>query len=259
VAKRVNPTILYTGHVSHIRHTPFRYRFRYAIWMLCVDLDRIDEIAALSKIFAHNRFGLTALHDKDHGFRDGSALRLYAQAALAQAGLSEYGATIRFIAMPRILGYGFNPISFYFCYDSQGALGAVLHQVKSTFGDQIGYVMPVATQSGVIHQSAPKSMHVSPFFDMQGGYRFALTPPGEKFAVSIQYGAEVKRLTATMVLHARPFSDSAQARLLLKMPFTSLKVIAAIHWQALKLFFRGAKFHAEPNLRHAPIITGTVE
>jgi len=255
----VNPTILYTGHVSHIRHVPFRNRFKYAIWMLCIDLDRIGEVSACSKTFAHNRFGLTALYDKDHGFRDGSALRGYVEAALAQAGLAEYGATIRFIAMPRILGHGFNPISFYFCYDAQGRLGAVLHQVKSTFGDQVGYVMPVAAQSAVIHQSAPKSMHVSPFFDMQGGYRFALTPPGEKFAVSIQYGAEVKRLTATMVLHARPFSDSALARLLLQMPFTSLKVITAIHWQALKLFFRGAKFHSEPNPPHAPIITGSGE
>lgn len=255
----MKPAMLYAGRVAHTRHSPFRHRFSYAIWMLCIDLDRIDEVAAQSRTFAHNRFGLTALQDKDHGLRDGSGLRSYVQAALAQAGLAEYGAVIRFIAMPRILGYGFNPISFYFCYSGEGVLGAVLHQVKSTFGDQVGYVMPVGTQSGVIHQSAPKSMHVSPFFDMQGGYRFSLTPPGDKFVVSIQYGAEVKRLTATMVLRALPFSDAAVGRLLLQMPFTSLKVVAAIHWQALKLFLRRAKFVPEPSLPHAPIIVGRGE
>jgi DUF1365 family protein len=102
-------------------------------------------------------------------------------------------------------------------------------------------------------------MHVSPFFDMQGGYRFALTPPADKFTVSIQYGAEVKRLTATMQLQARPFSDGALLRLLLQMPLTPMKVMAAIHWQALKLFLRGAKFHAAPVAKHLPIVAGNSE
>ena len=91
-------------------------------------------------------------------------------------------------------------------------------------------------------------MHVSPFFDMQGGYRFALDPPGEKFTVSIQYGAEVKRLTATMRLTARnPDFQTALLWLLLQMPLTPMKVIAAIHWQALKIFLRGARFHQRPS------------
>ncbi len=226
--------------------------------MLCLDLDQLDAIAAGSKFFAHNRFGLTAFYDKDHGFRDGSALRSYVQAALAEAGLGEYEAAIRFIAMPRVLGYAFNPISFYFCYNAQGVLGAVLHQVKNTFGDQVGYLMPVETP-GIIRQSAPKSMHVSPFFDMQGGYRFALIPPAEKFNVSIRYGAEVTRFTATMALRGIPFSDEALLRLLLQMPFASVKVVAAIHWQALKLFLRGAKFFSEPKAAHARIVIGSSE
>ncbi len=250
---------LYAGEVSHVRHIPFLHRFSYKIWMLYVDLDEIDELAARSKYFAHNRFALTAIYDKDHGYRDGSAPRAYAQAALDQAGLGEYGATIRLLAMPRLLGYAFNPISFYFCHDAQGRLGAVLHQVKNTFGGQVGYVMPVATEAGAIRQSAPKTMHVSPFFDMQGGYQFTLTPPGERFVVSIEYGAEVKRLTAAMRLRGQPFSDAALLRQALLIPFTSFKVIAAIHWQALKLFLRGAKFHAIPKAAHAPIVTGSGE
>jgi DUF1365 family protein len=227
--------------------------------MLGVDLDRIDELAAKSKIFAHNRFAAVAIRDKDHGFRDGSSLRCYVETALAEAGLERYGGRIFFLSTPAVLGYSFNPISFYFCHDAQGRLGAVLHQVKNTFGDQIGYLMPVVQDGAVIRQTAPKRMHVSPFFDLQGGYRFAFNAPGKNFTVSIQYGAEIKRLTATMRLLARAYSDGALLRLLLQMPLTPMKVIAAIHWQALKIFLRGGKFHRVPAEPHAPIIAGEAQ
>jgi DUF1365 family protein len=260
MADRMIPgATLYAGRIAHVRHTPFRYRFDYRLWMLCIDLDCIDTVTAASKVFTHNRFGLTAINDKDHGFRDGSTLRCYAEAALAREGLGQFGAKILFMATPSVLGYAFNPISFYFCHDAAGTLGAILHQVKNTFGDQIGYLMPVEMEGPVIRQSVRKRMHVSPFFDMQGGYRFALTKPEKKFTVSIQYGAEVKRLTATMQLQARPFSDAALLRLLLQMPLTPVKVMAAIHWQALKLFLRGARFHAAPVENHLPIIAGKAE
>jgi DUF1365 family protein len=246
---------LYVGRVAHIRHTPFRHRFDYRIWMLSVDLDKIPELAR-SKLFAHNRFGLLSIHDKDHGFRDARPLRAYVQDALDRQNLGQFAARITFITMPRLLGYAFNPISFYYCHDSQGRLGAVLHQVKNTFGDQVGYLMPVQDAAN-IRQSAPKRMHVSPFFDMRGGYRFALTPPEQKLIVSIQYGTpEEKRMTATMSLRQRPWSAAAALRLLLEMPMTPVKVITAIHWQALKLFIRGAKFHAAPKEQHLKIIAG---
>jgi DUF1365 family protein len=250
---------LYAGRVAHIRHMPFRHRFDYRIWMLCADLDRLDEIAAGSRIFAHNQAGLISIRDRDHGFRDGRTLRGYVEAALTRENLQEFGVKIQFVTMPRLLGYAFNPISFYFCHDGAGRLGAVLHQVKNTFGDQIGYLMPVHG-GGMIRQTAPKRMHVSPFFDMQGGYRFALTAPGEKLTVSIQYGtAGQKRMTATMSLHARPFTDASVLRLLAQMPFVPMKVMGAIHWQALKLFLRGAKFQSAPKLGHDAVIAGEGE
>ncbi len=250
---------LYAGRVSHIRHMPFRHRFDYRIWMLAADLDRLDEIAAGSKFFAHNKFGLISVADKDHGFRDGRSLRGFVEAALARQKLAEFGAQILFVTMPRLLGYAFNPISFYFCHNAAGRLGAVLHQVKNTFGDQIGYLMPV-NGDGAIRQVAPKRMHVSPFFDMQGGYRFALTPPGETLTVAIQYGTtSQKRMTAAMRLHARPFTDASILRLLAEMPLAPLKVMISIHWQALKLFLKGAKFHGVPEQKHETIIAGEAE
>jgi DUF1365 family protein len=245
----MNPATIYAGRVAHIRHTPFRHRFDYRIWMLCADLDFLDDIGKQSKLFSHNKPGLISIQDKDHGFRDGRPLRAFVEAALARQNLQEYDKRIDFITTPRLLGYAFNPISFYFCHNAAGRLGAVLHQVKNTFGDQIGYLLPVTGEK--IRQSAPKRMHVSPFFDMQGGYRFALTPPDENFTVSIQYGtAEQKRMTATMILQGRPFNDAAILRQLAKTPLTQFKIIAAIHWQALKLYLRGATFHGVPAQKH---------
>jgi DUF1365 family protein len=250
------PATLYAGRVAHIRHTPFRHRFDYRMWMMAIDLDQIDETAGTSKFFNHNKPGLISIQDKDHGFRDGRPLRAFVEDALAQQNLTAFGARIIFITIPRLLGYAFNPISFYYCYDAQGKLGAVLHQVKNTFGGQIGYLLPVHGDS-LIRQSAPKRMYVSPFFDMRGGYRFALTPPGEKLAVSIQYGdAQQKRMTATMVLTAQPFTDASILRLLAQMPFAPMKVMMAIHWQALKLFLRGAKFHSVPPITRETMIAG---
>ena len=132
--------------------------------------------------------------------------------------------------------------------------------MKSTFGDQVGYLMPVRDATGPIRQSAPKRMHVSPFFDMQGGYRFSLTPPGERLVVGIRYGAAGQpRMTATMALTARPFSDASLIRYLIEMPFAPMKVMGAIHWQALKLWLRGARFHAMPTSKHDPVVAGEQE
>jgi DUF1365 family protein len=247
MANNMTPAaILYAGPVAHIRHVPPLRRFTYRVWMLSLDLDRIKDAENTSKLFSHNRFNLTALYDRDHGFRDGRSLRNYAEAALSRDGLSDYAAKITFMSMPRLLGYAFNPISFYFCYNVKGELGAVLHQVKNTFGDQTGYLMPVPPEPGPIRQTTKKRMHVSPFFDMQGGYNFAFTPPGENFNLAIEYGAEIKRLTATMQLKASEFSSQTLLKLILEIPFVTIKVIAAIHWQAVKLLFRGAKFHKAP-------------
>jgi DUF1365 family protein len=166
--------LLHAGRMGHVRHTPFRHRFGYRLWMLSVDLARVD--CAGSVLFAHNRLGVLSLHDRDHGPRDGSDLAAWVRGELQRAGLGAFGASIRMMAIPRVFGWAFNPIAFYFCRDGAGRLGAVLHQVKNTFGDQHGYLLPVDPETpatGIVHQQTGKRMHVSPFFDLRGGYRFA--------------------------------------------------------------------------------------
>lgn len=240
---------LHAGRVGHVRHAPFRHRFDYRLWMLSVDLDAMD--TARSWLFRANAPAVVGFRNADHGPRDGSALRPWVEARLRASGMERYAARIRFMAIPRVLGYAFNPIAFFFCSDADGHLGAVLHQVKNTFGDQTSYLLPTDALARTSHGLAQKRMHVSPFFDLDGGYRFAVSAPdftpGGEFALSIRYGAgDQPRLTATMRLRTRAFGDGALARLLLAMPLMPLKVVAAIHWQALRLWLRGARFHASP-------------
>ena len=213
---------LHVGRVGHIRHVAPRVRFDYRMWMLSIDLDAPPP---RSRLFRRNRPGLVSLHDRDHGPRDGSPLRPWVEARLAAAGLFRFAAGIRFMAIPRVLGYAFNPIAFYLCHDEQGRLGAVLHQVKNTFGDQTSYLLPIDGERG--HGRMAKRMHVSPWFDLAGGYRFAVSAPdiaapAGRFAVGIRYGADAEpRLTASMRLASRPFTDGALLRLLLAMPLAA--------------------------------------
>jgi hypothetical protein len=237
-------TRLHVGKVAHVRHTPFTHRFAYSMWMLSCDLDAPQQ----SWLFRRNRPGIVSLHDADHGPRDGSALRPWAETLLARAGLGSYTARIRFMAIPRVFGYAFNPIAFYLCFDHRGKLGAIIHQVKNTFGDQTAYVLSITDPNSVIKQNTAKRMHVSPFFDMKGGYRFSFTnPDSDDFRITIRYGAEdTPRMTATMRLKARPLTDATLLRLLLAMPLMPLKVFAAIHWEAIRLKLRGARYHPLP-------------
>ena len=238
-------TLLHVGDVAHVRHTPFRHRFRYRMWMLSCDLDATTP----TTLFQRNRAGLISLHDRDHGPRDGSALRPWAEAKFAQAGLAAFTHRIRFMTMPRIFGFAFNPISFFLGFDAEGRLGGVIHQVKNTFGDQTEYVLPIDPDAAIIRQHTGKRMHVSPFFDMKGGYKFAFSDPtGPDFNLSIRYGADdTPRMTATMRLHAEPITDRRLLGLLLSMPLMTVKVFAAIHWEALRLSLRGARYHPVPS------------
>jgi DUF1365 family protein len=252
------PPVLYAGPVVHFRHQPHRRLFKYRLWMLAIDLDDMDRLAKRSRLFRHNSAGLISVHDHDHGPRDGTALRPWVEKALASNDLSSFSARLRFIAMPRVFGYAFNPISFYFCYDQDNQLGAVLYQVRNTFGDQIGYLIPAQAGRSPIRQSVAKQMHVSPFFDMQGGYDFMTDLLPETFNAAIAYRTNTRRLTVKMRLTGSPFSSQALLKLLMAIPLSTLKVIIAIHWQALLLFLSGSKFYGDPKLHHDRIVKGSI-
>jgi len=239
---------LYVGEVMHRRSRPKAYEFVYRVFNIVLDIDRLAEPPARCRLFSHNRFNLFSFHDRDHGPRDGSALRPWIEEQLAAAGLSPAAAQVRLLCMPRVLGYGFDPLSIWYCHDAAGDLRAILYQVKNTFGDQHGYLLPVGDdRAGPSDHEFDKIFHVSPLIAMDARYRIRTTSPDESLAVLIRESDDDGEfLVATLTGERRVMTDGALIRQFLRVPFMSLKVIVAIHWQAIRLMLRGVKYTNRP-------------
>jgi len=235
---------IYEGHVMHMRLTPFAHRFRYRVFTLLLDIDRLEETLGRLRLLRLDRFGLLGFDRRDHGPRDGSPLRPWVEARLAEAGLP-VPARIRLLSFPRILGYVFNPLSVYYCEDARGRLESVVYEVKNTFGDQHAYVLPAGPgPDGAVRHEQDKGFFVSPFIGMDQRYAFTIRPPGERLAIRIrQRDGEGPWLIATQSGVRRPLTDGELLRQWLRHPLMTLKVFGAIHWQALRLWLKGATFH----------------
>ncbi|NBC33780.1 MAG: DUF1365 family protein [Alphaproteobacteria bacterium] len=245
---------LYRGRVYHARLKPFRHEFRYRVFSLYLDLDGIPGLARRLRLFSHNRGNLLSFHDRDHGPRDGSPLRPWIEGALAARGLDLRGGRIGVLCFPRLFGYVFNPLTIYFCHrPGDGALAALVYEVKNTFGQQHAYVIPVTgagrpeDEGRVVEQATDKRFYVSPFIDMNCRYRFRVRPPGDRLSVLIrQSDAEGEVLVASQTGKRQRLSDATVLRAVAMHPLMTHKVMAAIHWQALRLWLKGAKFHRKP-------------
>ncbi len=246
---------LYVGEVMHVRLHPFRHRFAYRVFSMLINIDQLPALSQRLRLFSRNRFNLFSFHDKDHGPRDGSPLRPWLQAALDRAAKEGGGMTwplgrVDLHCFPRILGYVFNPLSIYFCHDTDGRLRAILYDVRNTFGDKHGYLIPVDADrpaDAPIRQSCTKGFHVSPFMAKEGEYRFRLRPPGQTLSILIrlfQNGQEM--LVATQTGTRQPMTDARLLANWLRHPLMTVKVMAAIHWQALFLWRKGAPFFRRP-------------
>jgi DUF1365 family protein len=241
---------LYVGEVMHHRLRPRRHRFVYRTFSLLIDLDELPELDRRFRLFGHNRAGLLSFHDRDHGAADGTSPRLWAEAALDRAGLADASVRIEMLCFPRILGYAFNPLTLYFCRRADDRLGAVIYAVRNTFGERHAYLIavdPADAAGGIIRQSCAKAFYVSPFVPMQAGYRFRLKPPGGQFSLAIEESdAEGDLLVATQTARRVPLSDGTLARAFASHPLMALKVIGGIHWQAIRLWLKGAPLQHRP-------------
>jgi DUF1365 family protein len=231
------------------------HRFQYRTYSLLIDIDAIESVAASSSLLSHNRWNLYSIHDKDYGPRDGSPLRPWIEGHLAAAGIDLEGGAIRLLSFPRILGYTFNPLTMWFCHHADGTLRAVLHEIHNTFGQSHSHLVPVSETASEPHRHTfIKELHVSPFFDQAGDYSFTLRPPGERFSVSIDYSVEGQRqLTATMAGSRRPLATRTLLWAFMTHPLLTAKVMVGIHWQALRLFRKGAKYRPVPDAPHHPV------
>lgn len=246
---------IYSGIVGHRRLKPARHQLRYACYWLLIDLDELPSLSGKLKLFSHNRWNIFSLRNSDHGARTGDALRGYVERELAAAGLDVSRGPIRLLTMPRLFGYAFNPLSVFFCYNADGALKATLYEVRNTFGQRHSYLIPVAAaSSGPIIQTCRKAFYVSPFMDMDLVYEFRLNPPGEAVSLVISArDAGGKVLDAWLTAARQPLTDGALIRLLFTRPLLTLKVIAAIHYEAFWLVLKGLRLRALPSPPSAPV------
>lgn len=244
------PGMLYPGSVMHARMKPFAHRFTYRVFSLLADIDRLAELDRMSVFLSVNRGNLVSLHEADHVEHEGETLRAFVDRLLAGAGLREPAHRVLLLAYPRVLGYVFNPLSVFFAYDASGDPIALIYCVRNTFGQRHNYVAPIEdgdlSPSG-IRQSRAKLFHVSPFIGMEARYDFRILPPGQAVSLRInetEHGEPL--LAATFHGKAVALDTAGLLSCLLRTPLMTWKVIAGIHWQALKLWRKGARFHPSP-------------
>ncbi|MCR6659307.1 MAG: DUF1365 domain-containing protein [Asticcacaulis sp.] len=238
---------IYIGEVIHQRFAPKAHRLSYRIFQMLIDLDQPKE----ALFFSHNRFNLFSFHDRDHGPDKAQAraglLRDRMAKLLSEHGLYAPGDRLFLMAMPRVLGFVFNPISLYFLQSAEGAMKAVVYEVNNTFGDRHSYVLPVRQAVKRIRQASEKRLHVSPFMDMDMAYSFDLIAPEETFALKIDLKKGDQRvLFAGFTASRKPLRDHTLLYLFFAMPLMTIGVVWGIHWEALLLFLKGMRLRPKP-------------
>jgi DUF1365 family protein len=228
---------LYPGTLIHSRRTPAENVFRYPVCYFLLDLDELDELGRRLALFAYNRANLVTLHDADHF--DGGPLK---QAVLDFAG--DPGVErVLLLAQLRVLGYVFNPVSFYWLYRRDGSLACMVAELNNTFGER----HPELLRGAGPAYEHEKHLHVSPFFGLEQSYEYLFSEPGEQVFARINV-RENGSLPLTAVLHGRrrELTNRTLAAALVRYPLMPHRVTTLIHWQAAKLWRKGVPFHHKP-------------
>jgi DUF1365 family protein len=226
------------GEVRHARLRPVLHAFRYRACFVRAPLDELEARAG-SWLFGVNRAALIGFRREDHG--DGRPLRVWVGAMLREAGIVADG-DVWLHALPRVLGYAFKPVSFWFCHRRDGALVAVIAEVNNTFGERHCYVLGDAPGKPIgagAELGAAKVFHVSPFCDVEGRYRFRFVTTAERAVARIDYDdCDGPLLTTSQSGRFAALDAAGAARALLGYPLFAMGVIVRIHWQALRLWVR---------------------
>ncbi len=256
---------LFECRILHDRFIPRRHRFLYRVFMLAVDLDELDVVAKRSRLLRINRGGMFSFRESDflktnepiHNPSDESPtvpradesvpLKKRVLNFLQSRGVSDEVKRIELITMPRVAGYLFNPVSFYFCYDTQDHPVAAIAEVTNTFGEMKPFLLDrECWESGAFRLRVPKHFYVSPFSDVDVEFDFKLRPVGDKLALQIDDHADGKRTLMTVLTgNARPLRDATLLWFTVKYPLLTLKVITAIHWQAFLLYLKKIPWFAK--------------
>lgn len=240
--------LFYTGEVMHRRLAPVSHAFRHGVFFMRLRVDA--ETLRWPALFSRNRWNLFSFHDADHGARDGMPLEPWIRALLARQGLECADGDVFLQTFPRVLGYVFNPVSLWLCHDRAGQLRAVLSEVSNTFGEHHNYLIahpdcrPITAGDWL---KARKVFHVSPFFDVEGHYRFRFAELDGHCCFRIDYhGKDGKLLTTAVSGRSAPLNSKSLARAFFGYPLMTLGVILRIHYQALRLWLKRAPFFSKP-------------
>lgn len=241
---------LYFGEVMHQREQPVEYHFNYNTASIKIDVDRFANETAKLRFLSIDRFNLLSVHTSDHGSRDGTPWRQWLTQLLHAYEMSA-PARIELICYPRILGYAFNPLAMWYAYDQNNKLYAIVAEVSNTFGQWHHYVLkhpqPSEDLDRAIYSQAQKLFHVSPFIAMQAEYHFKLEPPGKTFFTHIKETRDKQAFFyASQSGRSVPLSTQNLLKVAGLAPLRMFKVIALIHWWALKIWLKGGKFHKTP-------------
>lgn len=247
---------LYVGRVRHRRVRPKPHDLGYRVWHVLVDVDELADLDRDVRGFGHNRRSLVEFRDADHFGEGPGSVREKLGDLLAARGVDLPDGRVTVLTYPRVLGFVFNPVSFWFCHDRSGDLALVVAEVNNTFGDSWSYVLdelePIA--GGGVTARATKVLHVSPFLPVDDHeYRFTIRPPvaveGSRQAVHMDVlDVEGRILDATLVETRRALTSSSLLRVFLSHPLVTLHTVVGIHWQAAKIFLRRkARFHRRPD------------
>lgn len=239
---------LFKAKVMHRRLRPKENKFTYSVAYLAFTLG--EEPSLASKLLKYNRFGLYGFYDKDHGARDGSPLLPWIREVLARQSIAAADGEVILVAHPRLLGYVFNPVSFWLCLDKKSALRAVLCEVNNTFGEHHSYLIAPPEDRAIQPDEwieAQKMFHVSPFLAVEGNYSFRFNYTGGKLGVWIDYHDQDGRMLLTSLTgNLLPLTDRALLTQFATSPLMTFGVILRIHWQAVKLFLKRARYHPKP-------------
>lgn len=237
--------LLICGQVMHKRLRPAKHRFVYPVFYVRVNLSRLRELN--SAWFGINRWRLASINTRDYGARDGSDLETWMRTQLQQAGILADGE-IWLQTFPRLFGFVFNPVSFWYCFDQSGALRAVLAEVNNTFGESHRYLLSTGQAINARTELiSNKSLYVSPFCQVQGFYRFIFRETEHSSQVSLDYHDEQGLLIKTSVGGtSTPLTPKNIRNAVLRQPLLTVGIVFGINWQALKLWCKRVRIISKP-------------
>jgi len=235
-------TCIYKGFVSHRRFKPLRHYFSYKTFSILFDLTELEDLHKKISIFSFNKFNIFSFYNKDHGSRDGNDLTEWVKINLKKYNLNFNVSKIKLLCFPRVFGYVFNPLSIFYCYDGN-VLKVILYEVKNTFNEQHTYIFPVNNSSKIITQQCNKKFYVSPFIKMDTFYNFRLTEPDESIRILIKQTDKIgKVLVACQVGKKQIMSLKQLVINFFIHPMMTFKIMVSIHYEALRLWKKGAIF-----------------